>query len=125
MDKVFPSQEVVGLNPYDSYMPTWVKGFIGALAGIILIPSVAIIAVANLAGIKESLVNALDAYMKVQVEQLHGSKQIVQEIQALREQTATLNASIEERLNRLEETTTKHDSQIRSIEKTLSIRNRR
>lgn len=109
----------VDLNPYDQHTPRWVKGLAGGIAALVLIPSIAFIAVANLAGIKEIMVSSLDAYMKAQVQQLESSQQVVVELQALRVQTAAWNAASEARLAKLEEVVAKQSTRLEAVDAKL------
>lgn len=111
------------LNPtqYDEFVPSWVKGLIGALAGLILVPSLAFIAVVNLGGVDDIMQAYAKQALKIQEPAIKSNENLaIQMLQlnntllSFKTEVGDLNEVMDTRLSAVEDTLTIHSAQIQS-----------
>ena len=101
-------------NKYDNHVPSWLKGVIGGFAALILVPSVAFIAVVKLGGVED----IMQAWAK---QQLKISEPVVNSNKELAIQILQLNTAITSFKDETSKQSKLMDSRLEAVEGTLLI----
>lgn len=111
----------VDINKFDSSIPSWVKGAIGSVAAILLLPPIALSIVMKFGGFESIVQDYAKAQLKISEPMVKSNDNLAIQMLELnrtmtvfKDQVDDLNKVMDERLSAVEDTLTIHSAQIQS-----------
>lgn len=90
------------VKKYDNHVPSWVKGFIGTISALILVPSFAMIIVVKFGGFEEVMHKYAEMRLEASRPEIRSNSLLKQEIERLNDNISEMNKSLDKRMATIE-----------------------